>query len=201
MGADNKKKSGARQGVGSKSGAAKGKKNRNVNQSIRSFIPDDPPKPKTMPSPEDFNNVVKSARLARIFMTSSTFVSEPGYFDNEGSGSFEHNLDHNLTVIENDSEEGRIAAIFKWKIFVTDRVAKDAGEHIKGESCGKADPVLSIEASYVIAYEQIEGGSEDAMKLFMEKVGRMATYPYFRSHVSHINGEAEANLPLLPILR
>ncbi|WP_366655616.1 hypothetical protein [Fodinicurvata sp. EGI_FJ10296] len=198
MDGDDDKKDGPARKSGSKTGAAKGKKGRNVNQSLRSFIPEEPPMPKAAPSAEDYNRVVKSARLARIFMTGSEFKSEPAYFNHGDSGSFDHNLDHELTVIDNDTDAGRIAAILQWKVFVTERATKGS-EKSKSES--DASPVLSIEARYLIAYDQIEDGSEDAMKHFMEKVGKMATYPYFRAHVSHINGEAEASLPLLPILR
>lgn len=198
MGADDDKKGGPARKSGSKTGAAKGKKGRNVNESLRSFIPEEPPIPQAAPSAEDYNQVVKSARLARIFMTGAEFKSEPAYFNNGDSGSFEHNLDHELAVIENDTDAGRIAAILQWKVFVTERPANGSE---KSESELEASPILSIEASYLIAYDQIEGGSENAMEHFMNRVGKMATYPYFRAHVSHINGEAEASLPLLPILR
>jgi preprotein translocase subunit SecB len=60
--------------------------------------------------------------------------------------------------------------------------------------------VFTVAANYLVGYS-IQGECDEAAgQLFVERVGRIAAYPYFRGLVSSLVAEAGVTLPPLPII-
>lgn len=84
--------------------------------------------------------------------------------------------------------EGDVHGVCNFRLLAVDEANSESPE-----------TVVHIEASYFIGYGNAgsliaKGEAID----FLKKVGRMAVYPYFRSHVSNIAAAAQLDLPLLP---
>jgi hypothetical protein len=60
--------------------------------------------------------------------------------------------------------------------------------------------VLKLVSEYLIAYTGLSGFDEDYVRFYFEKVGRFATYPYFRSNFSYHSSASGIMLPPLPSL-
>jgi hypothetical protein len=62
------------------------------------------------------------------------------------------------------------------------------------------EAVLSASATYLVSY-RVEGEcNQAACELFVERVGKIATYPYFRSLVSSLTSQAGLVMRPLPVL-
>ncbi len=59
---------------------------------------------------------------------------------------------------------------------------------------------LKLTADYLVAYANLSGQEEGHVEFFLNKVGRFATYPYFRALFSHHTSETGIMLPPLPSL-
>jgi hypothetical protein len=60
---------------------------------------------------------------------------------------------------------------------------------------------LKLKAQYFLLYSNLMECDEKHVRFFFRKVGRFATYPYFRSHFSHHTSETGVIMPPLPILQ
>lgn len=60
--------------------------------------------------------------------------------------------------------------------------------------------VLKFVCEYMIAYSGLNDFKEEYVRFYFEKVGRFATYPYFRSDFSHHVSSSGIFLPPLPSL-
>ena len=60
--------------------------------------------------------------------------------------------------------------------------------------------VLKFVSEYLIAYSGLNDFEEEYVRFYFEKVGRFATYPYFRSDFSHHVSSSGIFLPPLPSL-
>jgi preprotein translocase subunit SecB len=83
------------------------------------------------------------------------------------------------------AEKGILAGDFKWHVDVR-----------KGKQ-----KLVSVTATYSIIYRNVPRVEEEHAQAFLSRVGRFATYPYFRALVARLSAEANANLPILPVLR
>jgi uncharacterized protein YndB with AHSA1/START domain len=60
--------------------------------------------------------------------------------------------------------------------------------------------VLHVSARYFVSY-RVEGGCDQRLaEMFMDRVGKLAAYPYFRALVASLAAQAGAQVPTLPIL-
>lgn len=60
--------------------------------------------------------------------------------------------------------------------------------------------MLTVEATYLVSFA-VDGRTDEAAgELFVERVGRVAAYPYFRGLVAQLVSEAGVTLPPLPII-
>jgi hypothetical protein len=152
----------------------------------QALIPeDDRSGPKPAFDAEAYNVVARAAKLERIALYRSNFAVQPDYFASlqkeeapkpRYSGGFGNQYF--------DAERGRATCEWKWEIKVSD----------------KRKTTLSIDVVYLIMYSGLENCSEDNVIRYMRRVGRFASYPYFRAHVSQLNWEAGTNLPILPTI-
>lgn len=60
--------------------------------------------------------------------------------------------------------------------------------------------VLKLVSEYLIAYTGLSGFEDHYARFYFEKVGRFATYPYFRSDFSYHSSSSGIMLPPLPSL-
>lgn len=145
------------------------------------------------PRPEkgEYNKVVATASLEKLFLIASDFHVSPEYFQKvHAEEDIDFVFSHEVLGVSADSSSGSVDGVFKWQVEV--KCTPNDGDD---------EAFLSISANYFVLYQGITPGcSEAAMKAFFEKVGRIASYPYFRSHVSQTSWESEAQLPLLPVI-
>ena len=60
--------------------------------------------------------------------------------------------------------------------------------------------VIHVIARYFVSY-RVEGGcDQDLAELFVDRVGKLAAYPYFRALVGSLTAQAGVQVPALPIL-
>ena len=78
--------------------------------------------------------------------------------------------------------------------FVAGKFQWHAEVKIKRRSC------LRIKSEYLLVYSGLKGKDYMHVEYFFRKVGRFATYPYFRSHFSHHTSESGLVIPPLPTL-
>ena len=137
-------------------------------------------------NPEDYNAVTQSARLATISLLDCKFVVKPGFFKDREEGEPRHKFvyGHELEEPRYVPKRGLATGQFTWKVEV--RVSRKK--------------VLNLVATYLIVYENLEDMNAGAVSAFVERVGRYATYPYFRSLASQLSWESGAQLPVMPVI-
>ncbi|MEP9358086.1 hypothetical protein [Sphingomonas sp. KR3-1] len=64
----------------------------------------------------------------------------------------------------------------------------------------KRQRMIHVSAKYFVSY-LVEGGcAQDTAELFIDRVGRLAAYPYFRALTASLVAQAGAQIPPLPIV-
>jgi hypothetical protein len=133
-----------------------------------------------------YSKVSLSARLQDIKLIGSSYFVRPEIFvvstdlekmDLRFSGECEH--------YSFDEDEGICFGHFLWTALIK------SGR----KSC------LKLKAEYLLLYSNLEGCDANHVNFFFKKVGRFATYPYFRSHFSHHTSETGIAMPPLPVLQ
>lgn len=134
---------------------------------------------------EAYNEVARAAKLERIALYRSNFVVLPDYFGSmdEKNGP-KPSYGSRFGTYYFDVESGRATCEWKWRINVRE----------------KRKRTLTIEVVYLLMYGGLKDFSEKNVVRYMRRVGRFASYPYFRAHVSQLNWEAGTNLPILPTI-
>ena len=152
----------------------------------QALVPDDDRSgPKPSFDVEAYNAVARTAKLRRIALLRSHFSVHPAYFtlmSTEKAPKPRYSGDFGKYYF--DSEKGRATCEWKWGIKVVD----------------KRKITLSIGVIYIIIYSGLENQNEDSVIRYLKRVGRFSSYPYFRAHVSQLNWESGANLPILPTI-
>ena len=135
---------------------------------------------------EAYNQVARAAKLQAIMLTSSKFLLRPEFLASGGAKGGQTNLSYGSTVhnISFNKEEGAASCDWKWSVTGTN----------------KRKRTLSVEAVYIVIYDNLGGCEPEAVERFLRRVARFASYPYFRAHVSQISWESGANLPILPTI-
>jgi hypothetical protein len=134
---------------------------------------------------EAYNAVARAASLRRISLFRSKFEVQPQYFvsmNNENAPKPQYTGVFGDPHF--DSDKGRATCRWTWGIKVRD----------------KRKITLSIEVVYLIIYDRLTNSDPEQVIRYMHRVGRFASYPYFRAHVSQINWESGINLPILPTI-
>lgn len=61
--------------------------------------------------------------------------------------------------------------------------------------------VVKCKASYIISYDGVKECSEDGVTVFLENVGKVATYAYFRALYSQLGWSATLGSDPLPVIQ
>lgn len=135
---------------------------------------------------EAYSKVSLSARLQEVKLIGSSYLVRPEVF---GIVADIENMDLRFSgeceQYSFDGEEGICFGHFMWTAEIK------SGR----KSC------LKLKSQYLLLYSNLEGCDSGHVNFFFKKVGRFATYPYFRSHFSHHTSETGIIMPPLPTLR
>lgn len=142
-------------------------------------MPQDPHKM----DPQTYNNLVARAHLRSIRMTSSKFDMKPEALELDPD-AWQNNVSAGLLESFFEPESGTLYGVFGFEV-----VCKHARKK-----------VLSINATYLISYLILGECEQTACELFVERVGKIATYPYFRSLVASLTSQAGLVMRPLPVL-
>ena len=137
----------------------------------------------------EYSRVVKSAQLREILLLGSSFDVDRNFMeslepeDDDGiSLDFTYGAD--VPGVKYDSEEGVLLGQFDWYA-----------------RAGKNDQkAIEIRGSYAIIYSCDADLDEEAGEQFVLRVGKFATFPYFRQLVGFYGNAASLELPILPVL-
>ena len=140
--------------------------------------------------PQRYNEVVRDAELGTITLVRCQFEIKADYFasklrNRKNGHGLKFSYSNEVEDIDFDSEEGVLGANFVWNLTVR------AGNKV----------VVKLVADYVCFYSNVKGADRVAAAAYLKRVGRFATFPYFRALASQMSWASEADLPVLPVLR
>lgn len=133
-----------------------------------------------------YNKVARNAQLRGIVLFESNFFMLPQYAIEVAKEDTKQELsfDSKYRELDVDIEGGGATCEWTWHVAAVLKRKKN----------------LFIQAKYVLFYDGISECDKESISMFMRKVGKFASYPYFRAHVHHVSGEANASLPILPTI-
>lgn len=137
----------------------------------------------------EYGKVVNSAELNEIVLLSSSFNADRDYLRSQASeedGGIGLNFHYGADIpeIDHDPKEGQFTGRFDWFA---------RAEH-------EDHTAIDIRGSYAIVYASEAELDTEAVRLFVLRVGRFATFPYFRQLVSFYGDAGSLELPILPVL-
>lgn len=137
-----------------------------------------------------YDKIVESVELVDVRMMDVKFSVKPKYYsaleaERKGKGQLIRGYDGGVVNVTYDAELLVASARIDWHTEVT-----------KGKS-----KLLNVEATYYIMYRHVPDVGETHINAYLSKVGRFATYPYFRGLVAHLSWESSADLPVMPVLK
>ncbi|ANH06256.1 hypothetical protein [Shinella sp. HZN7] len=137
-----------------------------------------------------YNRVVEKAELLDIRLTDFKYSVKPKYYpaieqESEGNINLSRTFDHDVVDINHDTEIGALGGRFVWSLKI---------------SQGKTR-LLNVDASFFVVYKDVPDVGHEHVEAYLRRVGRFATYPYFRSLVAQMSWESSAELPVMPILK
>ncbi|HET6523180.1 hypothetical protein [Sphingopyxis sp.] len=139
---------------------------------------------KEKPKREDivYNDMVGQTTLRGIWMTESRLDMKPAALDLDDTP-----LKHGMRV---EREEAVIQPDGTLYGFINFEVTARRGRQ----------RMLRITARYFVSYH-VEGSCDQyTADLFIDRVGRLAAYPYFRALTASLAGQAGLTIPPLPII-
>jgi hypothetical protein len=132
-----------------------------------------------------YAKVSTAAQLRDIKLLESAYSIKPEVFEvTEDLENMNHGFSGECTQLFFDEEAGLALGHYRWSAEVKSGRKK----------------VLKLQADYLVAYTGLTDCDEGHVRFFFEKVGRFATYPYFRALFSHQSSESGLMLPPLPTL-
>jgi hypothetical protein len=131
-----------------------------------------------------YSAAVDAAQLGQIRLVKSEFRIEPESLDG-GRGGTKNSFGFQFTSSAYDAEKSIATAFFSGSVEIKSGRKR----------------VLSLKCAYVVAYHIFGEPSEEAVKQFVERVGKFAAYPYFRSHFADVASQAGLIMPPLPVLK
>ena len=130
-----------------------------------------------------YTNLSIAARLRDIRLINSEYFIKPEVF-----GALEDTSNMSFsgepTAFHFDDASGIMMGHYCWNV----------------EIKLKRKKVLKFTSEYLIAYSGISDFPEEYVRFYFEKVGRFATYPYFRAAFSFQSSASGITLPPLPSL-
>jgi len=132
----------------------------------------------------DYNRLVRTTQLKSIILEKVDFkISSEALGVNKSL--LKRSLDVSSQVLSSGLEDGTCIANIVWSV----------------QYRFKTRSIVKCRASYVISYDGIRDCSEETISVFVENVGRVATYAYFRALYANLDWSATLGSPPLPIVQ
>lgn len=136
-------------------------------------------------SHDEYNKVSRSAQLREIKLIASNYMVRPEAFAAaQELESLKNSFSGVCTDFICDADEGLAWGRFQW-----------VAEIKSGRRA-----CLKLSSEYLVLYSDVHDCDGQHVEAYFRKVGRFATYPYFRATFSHNIGETGILLPPLPTL-
>jgi len=132
----------------------------------------------------NYNRLVRTARLASIILEKVDFKISPEALGVNKS-LLTRNLNVSTKVLSSGLQDGTCVANIVWTI----------------QYRFKKRSVVKCVASYIISYDGIANCSEETVSVFVDNVGKVATYAYLRALYAHLDWSASLGSPPLPIVQ
>lgn len=134
---------------------------------------------------DEYSKVSRAARLREIKLIASTYTVRPEAFEvAQDFENLKNNFSGSCIDFICDAQEGLAWGRFQWVAEIK------SGRKV----------CLKLVSEYLVMYSEVHDCDEDHVETYFRKVGRFATYPYFRATFSHNIGETGILLPPLPTL-
>lgn len=138
----------------------------------------------------EYNGLVRDAELMDIRLIDLKFNVKPQYFsalrdENEGKRRLDRAFDGFMSEIFHQIDIESLGGQFDWSTEV--KIGRKR--------------LLKIEARYLVMYGNVPAVSDGVKEKYIQRVGKFATYPYFRSLVSQLGWESKTELPIMPVLK
>jgi hypothetical protein len=132
----------------------------------------------------DYNRLVRTARLANLLLEKVDFKILPDALGIKQS-LLTRSLTPTIKVMSYGISDGTCVANVIWEVTFK----------------YKSKNVVRCAASYIISYDGITDCSEETVGVFLEHVGKVATYAYFRALYAHLDWSANLGSQPLPVLQ
>lgn len=132
----------------------------------------------------DYNRLVRSTRLANLVLEKVDFKISPEALGIK-TALLSRNIGAVTKVMAYGHDDGTCMANVIWEVVLK----------------YKAKQVVKCNASYIVSYEGVKDCSDEVVELFLEHVGKVATYAYFRALYANLDWAATLNSQPLPVLQ
>ena len=144
--------------------------------------PTQPHPAKTAISVDEYNKVVGSADLQTVQALKVSLDVNPEFYDEHAEKKF--GIDRDIVGVAVKPEGGAVAGTFRFTVTV---------KHGRTR-------VLKATAEYFVLYSLHAGADDEAAEEFCRRVGVFAAYPYFRALMAQLSWEANAQIPIMPVI-
>jgi hypothetical protein len=132
----------------------------------------------------NYNRLVRTTRLRTIITEKVDFKVAPEALGGN-KAALKRDLNVKTELLASGIEDGICVGQIVWTVQM--KLQRKA--------------VVKCTASYLITYEGIENCSEETVTIFVENVGKVATYAYFRALYAHLDWSANLGSQPLPIVQ
>lgn len=133
-------------------------------------------------SVDEYNKIVGSADLQTVQALKVSLDVDPEFYDESAERKF--GIERDIVGVAVKPEGDAVAGTFRFAVTV---------KHGRKR-------VLKATAEYLVLYGLNEGADHDAAMEFCQRVGIFAAYPYFRALMAQLSWEANAQLPIMPVI-
>ncbi len=117
-----------------------------------------------------YNKATRLAKLSSILLEKVDFQTSPEALRADQS-DLKRELNVETQILDYDAPAGSCVAMISWSITL---------RH-------KRKRVASCKANYIVVYYEVKDFAEDIIKMFIDHVGKTATYAYFRALYAHLD--------------
>lgn len=132
----------------------------------------------------DYNKLVSAARLRLLILEGVDFKITPEALSAD-KALWKRHITPKTKIMSTGLDDGTCMANIIWEV----------GFKLKNRS------VVKCKASYIISYDGVKECAEDGVTVFLENVGKVATYAYFRALYSQLDWSATLGSDPLPVIQ
>lgn len=133
----------------------------------------------------DYNRLARTARLRSLVLENIDFKIKPETLAAENKVRLKRTVSAETKIISTGVQDGNCVGNIVWSI----------------DSKLEKKRVVQCRVSYMIAYDGIADCSEETVQLFLDNVGKGATYAYLRSLYASLDWNANLGGPPLPVIQ